>query len=82
MNKIIQIDNYLFDYTKFLSSISTGDYRDLLKYKTDIFGIESKNRKGFITTRVYLDYSITKDFIIDNLDILRDKGIVKIRIRK
>ncbi|WYL08424.1 hypothetical protein KST20_08700 [Fusobacterium animalis] len=74
---ILEFDNYLFDKDKFLLSVLNGDV-----YKTQYIVSEVINNKGFLTISNKFNYKLSKEFIIDNLDILRDRGIVRVRIKK
>lgn len=74
---ILEFDNYLFDKDKFLLSVLNGDV-----YKTQYIVSEVINNKGFLTISNKFNYKLPKEFIIDNLDILRDRGIVRVRIKK
>ena len=74
---ILEFDNYLFDKDKFLLSALNGDV-----YKTQYIVSEVINNKGFLTISNKFNYKLSKEFIIDNLDILRDRGIVRVRIKK
>ena len=74
---ILEFDNYLFDKDKFLLSVLNGDV-----YKTQYIVSEVINNKGFLTISNKFNYKLSKECIIDNLDILRDRGIVRVRIKK
>ena len=74
---ILEFDNYLFDKDKFLLSVLNGDV-----YKTQYIVSEVINNKGFLTISNKFNYKLSKEIIIDNLDMLRDKGIVRVRIKK
>lgn len=77
MANILEIDNFLFDEDKFIHSIAAGDI-----YKTDYISIEIINNKGFKTLNQKLSYRYSSYFIKDNLVELREKGIVKVKIKK
>ena len=74
---MLEFDNYLFDKDKFLLSVLNGDV-----YKTQYIISEVINNKGFLTVSNKFNYKLSKEFIIDNLDILRDRGSVRVRIKK
>ena len=74
---MLEFDNYLFDKDKFLLSVLNGDV-----YKTQYIISEVINNKGFLTVSNKFNYKLSKEFIIDNLDNLRDRGIVRVRIKK
>ena len=74
---MLEFDNYLFDKDKFLLSVLNGDV-----YKTQYIISEVINNKGFLTVSNKFNYKLSKELIIDKIDILRDRGIVRVRIKK
>lgn len=70
----IKLGKYLFDKEKFILSVHNGDI-----YKTRYTSSEVINNNDYLLISSKLSYKISIDFIIENLEELKKKGIVKLK---
>lgn len=73
---MIEIDEFVFDKDKFILSVHNGDI-----YKTKHTSSEVINNHDFLTVSSKFTYKISRNFILDNLDILMNKKIVFVNIK-